>query len=162
MGEEEKQELEQVPQEETIKENIEGQAVKILRKKLEETLKKLKEVEEENKTLKELARVANLDELINKVERLDFENAILKKYPNLVGEVDEIWSLRKPGETIEETVAKYIGKKTLEGQQQTISQGFSLGSQKISPNLEEDLSSLPLSELERRAREEFKKLYGRE
>lgn len=162
MGEEELKNQEEQTSESEVKGEIEGQAIKILRKKYEDTIKRLKELEEENKSLKEVTRVANLDELANKVDKLDFENTILKKYPDLVGEVEEIWQFRKAGESVDETVAKYIGKKTLEGQQKATPQGFSLGSQNISPNLEEDLSSLPLSELEKRAREEFKKIYGRE
>ncbi len=164
MGEEIKEQEEQKEEnkQENVKNDVESNVIKLLRKKYEDSLKRLKELEEENKHLKTVSRIANIDELALKVDKLDFENTILKKFPHLANEIDDIWNLRKQGEPIEDTVSRYIGKKILENETNQNISGFSLGSKTISPSLEEDLSSLPMDQLEKRAREEFKKIYGLE
>lgn len=164
MGEEIKEQEEQKEEnkQEDVKNEVESNVIKLLRKKYEDSLKRLKELEEENKNLKTVARIANIDELALKVDKLDFENTILKKFPHLANEVEDIWNFRKQGESIEDTVSRYIGKKMLENATNQNMSGFSLGSKTISPNLEEDLSSLPMDKLREIAKEEFKKIYGLE
>ncbi|MCX8159192.1 MAG: hypothetical protein N3D20_02800 [Candidatus Pacearchaeota archaeon] len=130
--------------------------VKHLRKQLEEKIQKEKELEKKLNELSELSRVANLDEIVNKLKKVDileFENQVVKKFPELSGEIDEILKERKENEGVEDAVARYLGKKQM--------QASSLGSQRIAPNLQEpNIENLPLEEKERIAREAFKKIYG--
>ncbi len=167
MGEEETlQPQEEQQQEEEIKQEQkpeeETSLVKTLRKKLEETIKErnllLKQLEE----MKAVGTIANIDEItekLKKVEKLEFENNLVKKYPFLAEEAENIWKMRKEDESLDDVVARYLGKKALENQ--TSQTGYSLGSRPISPNLQEpDLMKLPPEERRKKAEELFKQIYG--
>jgi len=156
------QEPEQQPeQQEPVKtgQEIEGSAVKILRNKLENLAKENKELKERLSKFEELASVSDLESLVSKLNKLELENKIAKEYPELSGEVEEILKIRKPGESVEDTIVKYIGLKELETRKSQSSPRSNLG---MVPPSETDLSKLKPEERERLAREYFKQVYGRE
>ncbi|GIW67882.1 MAG: hypothetical protein KatS3mg096_750 [Candidatus Parcubacteria bacterium] len=136
--------------------------VKVLRNKLEDEIKRRKELEQKLKSLEEVGTIANIEEISEKLKEIDklkFENQIAKKFPYLVDEVENIWQMKKQDESIEDAVARYIGKKQLETQSQLT--GYSVGSKSISPNLQEpDITQLPKEEQEKKARQIFEELYG--
>ena len=132
MGEEQIQQEEQI-QEEQVQEEAklkeESPAVKVLRQKLEQEIKTRKQLEEELEKAKELLSVSDIGSLMQKVERLELENMVAKKYPELSDEIENILQFRRIGETIEDTILRYIGKKTIENKPSQT--GFSLGSSKL-------------------------------
>lgn len=158
-SEQEKEEKIENEVKEEKQEKEETNLVKHLRKQLEEKIQKEKEMENKLKEIENIFKIANLDEVaekLKKVDKLEFESQVLKNFPHLSGEVEDIWKERKEGETIEDAVARYIGKK------QIVSQ-YGIGSKKIAPNLQEqDISSLPPKEREQKARELFREIYGKE
>jgi hypothetical protein len=157
MGEEQIQPEEQVQEEqvqEEPKQTEEGPAVKVLRQKLEQEIKARKQLEEELAKARELLNVSDIGGLMQKVERLELENIVAKKYPELSDEIENIMQFRRTGETIEDTILRYIGKKTIENKSSQI--GFSLGSNKLtSPPSEPKGEALTKEEAE----QIFKKLY---
>jgi hypothetical protein len=156
MGEEQIQQEEQVQEEqvqEKPKQTEEGPAVKILRQKLEQEIKTRKQLEEELAKARELLNVSDIGSLMQKVERLELENIIAKKYPELSDEIENILQFRRTGETIEDTILRYIGKKTIENKPSQT--GFSLGSNKLTSNPSEPKGDLSKEEAEQL----FKKIY---
>jgi predicted RNase H-like nuclease (RuvC/YqgF family) len=157
MGEEQIQQEEQV-QEEQVQEEIrlteESPAVKVLRQKLEQEIKTRKQLEEELTKAKELLNVSDIGSLMSKVEKLELENIVAKKYPELSDEIENIVQLRKAGETIEDTILRYIGKKTVESKPSQT--GFSLGSNKLTSNPSEPKGEKLTKE---QAEQLFKQLY---
>jgi len=149
----------QQEQQESVKteQEIEGSAVKILRNKLENLIKENKELKERLSKFEELASVSDLESLVAKLNRLELENKIAKEYPELSDEVEEILKIRKPGESVEDTIVKYIGLKELEARKSRISPRSNLG---VIPTSETDLSKLPPQEREQIARKYFEQLYG--
>ncbi len=137
--------------------------VKILRTKLEDEIKRRKELEKKLKDIETVGSIANLEEItqkLNEIEKLKFENQIAKKFPNLVDEVDNIWEIKRQDENIEDAVARYLGKKQLENLSSSTT-GYSVGSKQISPNLQEpDISRLPKEEQEKLAKKLFEQVYG--
>jgi predicted RNase H-like nuclease (RuvC/YqgF family) len=137
--------------------------VKILRTKLEDEIKRRKELEKKLKDIEAVGSIANLEEItqkLNEIEKLKFENQIAKKFPNLVDEVDNIWEIKRQDENIEDAVARYLGKKQLENLSSSTT-GYSVGSKQISPNLQEpDISRLPKEEQEKLAKKLFEQVYG--
>jgi len=140
-------------------EEIEGNAIKLLRRKYEQTLKEKKELEEKISSLQEVARIANVDEILNKLDKLEFENLLYKKFPELKDEAENIMKERKEGENWEETIYRYIGKKKATSGEEKA--GFSLGSAQT-PRIvsEPDFLKLPKEEQEKIARELFKQVFG--
>jgi hypothetical protein len=129
---------EQLQQEEPIQEESvsgepqqieEGPAVKVLRQKLEQEIKARKQLEEELAKAKELLSVSDVGSLMSKIERLELENLVTKKYPELSDEIENIMQFRREGEPIEDAILRYIGKKTVENKPSQV--GFSLGSSKL-------------------------------
>jgi len=167
MGEEQIQEQPQEvqPEEEQPQEEPqpvqETNLVRHLRKELEKRIKREKELLEELQKRDELLRIANVDEIVaklNKVDELEFQLNLAKNYPQFADKVDEIVKERKPGETVEETLARYLGK-----QQLTSIKSSTVASSNIAPNLQgADITSLPPEERERIAKGLFKQVYGRE
>jgi hypothetical protein len=156
MGEEQIQQEEQVQEEqvqEEPKQIEEGPAVKILRQKLEQEIKTRKQLEEELEKTRELLSVSDIGSLMQKVERLELETIVAKKYPELSDEIENILQFRRTGETIEDTILRYIGKKTIENKQSQT--GFSLGSNKLTSVPSEPKGDLTKEEAEQL----FKKLY---
>lgn len=137
--------------------------VKTLRTKLEDEIKRRKELEKKLKDIETVGSIANLEEItqkLNEIEKLKFENQIAKKFPNLVDEVDNIWEIKRQDENIEDAVARYLGKKQLENLSSSTT-GYSVGSKQISPNLQEpDISRLPKEEQEKLAKKLFEQVYG--
>jgi hypothetical protein len=132
MGEEQIQK-EELVQEEQVQEEPkqieEGPAVKVLRQKLEQEIKTRKQLEEELAKARELLNVSDIGSLMSKVERLELENIVSRKYPELSDEIENIAQFRRTGEEIEDTILRYIGKKTIENKPSQT--GFSLGSNKL-------------------------------
>lgn len=155
---------EQIQQpEEQQEQEEESYLIKHLRQKLEEKSKKEKELKQEVENLKQFLKIANIDELLDKVKKIDkleFELALQKKFPDLTNEAEKIWETKKENENLEDVVARYLGKKQLENlTQQNV--GFSFGSEKnystpIQETSIEDLEKLPLEQLRKLAQEEFK------
>lgn len=134
--------------------------VKILRKKLEEEIKSKKMLEEKIKRAEETGFIANVDEVLEKlrkIDKLEFENQVVKKYPFLADKVDEVWQLKKDNEDIEDAVAKYLGKQNIEQLTKTSS-----GTVRIAPNIQEisDLNKLSPEDREKEAKRLFNKVYG--
>ena len=156
MGEEQIQ-SEELVQEEQVQEETkqeDGPAVKVLRQKLEQEIKTKKQLEEELAKARELLNVSDIGSLMSKVERLELENVIAKKYPELSDEIEDIAQFKRPGETTEDTILRYIGKKTIENKPSQT--GFSLGSNKLTFNPSEPKGEEMTKE---QAEEIFKKLY---
>jgi len=163
MGEEQIQ-SEELVQEEQVQEETkqeDGPAVKVLRQNLEQEIKTRKQLEETKKQLeeelakaRELLNVSDIGSLMSKVERLELENVIAKKYPELSDEIEDIAQFKRPGETTEDTILRYIGKKTIENKPSQT--GFSLGSNKLTFNPSEPKGEEMTKE---QAEEIFKKLY---
>jgi hypothetical protein len=131
----------------------EGNVVKVLRQKLEQEIKTRKKLEEELAKTRELLNVSDVGELMRKIERLELENLVAKKYSELSEEIEEIVQFKREGESIEDAILRYIGKKSVESRQSQV--GFSLGSSKLSS---------PPSELQgkiskEKAEQLFKQLY---
>jgi len=145
------EETEQKKQEEP-----QGNAVKVLRKKLEDVLKEKKVLEEKLQKIDQLESVANIDEIAKKIDKLEFKTTIYERFPKLANEVDEVWKSRKIGESFEDTIARYVGKKALSNSQE----GFSLGTRSVNVSPETDISKLPPEQREQKAREMFKQAYG--
>ncbi len=157
MGEEQIQEEQILPEEqvqEETKQIEEGPAVKALRQKLEQEIKTRKQLEEELEKARELLSVSDIGSLMQKVERLELENIVAKKYPELSDEIENIMQFRKSGESIEDTILRYIGKKTIESKPSQT--GFSLGSNKLTSNPSELKGETLTKE---QAEQLFKKLY---
>jgi len=131
-----------------------GSAVKILRQKLEQEIKEKKKIAEEFAKTKEILSISDIGSIISKVERLELENIIAKKYPDLLEEVEDIVKFKKSDETIEDTILRYIGKKTIE--KSSSQTGFSLGSSKLKSAPSES-SSEPIDR--EKAEEIFNKTY---
>jgi hypothetical protein len=156
MGEEQIKQEEQVKEEENqeeIKQIEEGPAVKALRQKLVQEIKTRKQLEEELEKAKELLSVSDIGSLMQKVERLELENIVAKKYPELSDEIENIMQFRRDGESIEDVILRYIGKKTIENKPSQT--GFSLGSNKLTSNPSEPKGDLTKEQAEQL----FKKLY---
>jgi hypothetical protein len=163
MGEEQIQNEELVQEEkvqEEPKQTEEGPAVKFLRQKIEQEIKLRKQEEETRKQLeeelakaRELLSVSDIGSLMQKVERLELENIVAKKYPELSDEIEDIMQFRKAGETIEDTILRYIGKKTIENKPSQT--GFSLGSNKLTSNPSEPKGDLTKEQAEQL----FKQIY---
>jgi hypothetical protein len=134
MGEEEIQKNEELIEEkkESIppKEEKESPVIQVLRRKLKEEEEKRKYLEEELAKARELLNVSDIGSLMQKVERLELENLVAKKYPELSDEIENIMQFRKEGESIEDAILRYIGKKTIENKSSQV--GFSLGSNRLS------------------------------
>ena len=157
-AEQEKQEIKTEEKKPSLEE-IEGNAVKILRKKYEQALKEKKELEEKFLSLQEVAKIANVDELLSKVDKLEFENILYKKFPELKDEAENIMKERKEGESWEEAIYRYIGKKKATSKEEKV--GYSLGSAQTSRTVvEPDFLKLPKKEQEKIAEELFKQIYG--
>jgi hypothetical protein len=160
MGEEQIKSEELVQEEqvqEEPKQTEEGPAVKILRQKLEQEIKTKKQLEEELAKARELLNVSDIGSLMSKVERLELENIVTKKYPELSDEIENISQFRRTGETIEDTILRYIGKKTIENKPSQT--GFSLGSNKLTSAPSEPKGEAMTKE---QAEQVFKKLYYQE
>jgi len=157
MGEEQIQE-EQIQKEEQFQEATkqieEGPAVKALRQKLEQEIKARKQLEEELEKARELLSVSDIGSLMSKVERLELENIVAKKYPELSDEIENIIQFRRGGESIEDTILRYIGKKTIESKPSQT--GFSLGSNKLTSNPSEPKGEAITKE---QAEQIFKQIY---
>jgi hypothetical protein len=157
MGEEQIQQEEQI-QEEQVQEETklaeESPAIKILRQKLEQEIKTRKQLEEELAKTRELLSVSDIGSLMQKVERLELENIIAKKYPELSDEVESIMQFRRIGESIEDAILRYIGKKTIESKPSQT--GFSLGSNKLTSNPSEPKGETLTKE---QAEQLFKQIY---
>jgi hypothetical protein len=156
MGEEQIQneELEKEETEETPpQEEKESAVINVLRRKIREEEEKRKQLEEELAKAKELLSVSDVGSLISKVERLELENIVAKKYPELSDEIENIAQFRKTGETIEDAILRYIGKKTIENKPSQT--GFSLGSNKLTSAPSEPKGDLTKEQAEQL----FKKLY---
>jgi hypothetical protein len=157
MGEEQIQQEEQI-QEEQVQEETklaeESPAIKILRQKLEQEIKTRKQLEEELAKTRELLSVSDIGSLMQKVERLELENIIAKKYPELSDEVESIMQFRRSGESIEDAILRYIGKKTIESKPSQT--GFSLGSNKLTSNPSEPKGETLTKE---QAEQLFKQIY---
>jgi hypothetical protein len=139
----------------------EGPVVKVLRQKLEQEIRARKQEEEKRKQLeeelakaRELLNVSDIGSLMQKVERLELENIVAKKYPELSDEIENILQFRRAGETIEDTILRYIGKKTIENRPSQI--GFSLGSNKLTSAPSEPKGEALTKE---QAEQLFKQLY---
>jgi len=165
MGEELQNQTEEQVQEEPVQETPEPKAeekieeispVKILRKKYEDILRENKQLKEEIKKLKEVVSISDVNTLISKLNKLELENVIHKQYPELAGEIDKILEMRKPDEPIEDTIARYIGKKALESQKTEGIRSSNLGAIPSEP----DIINLPKEERDKIAEELFKKVYG--
>jgi hypothetical protein len=156
MGEEQIQneELVQEQVQEETKQTEEGSAVKVLRQKLEQEIKTRKQLEEELAKARELLNVSDIGSLMQKVERLELENMVAKKYPELSDEIENIYQFRRAGETIEDTILRYIGKKTIENRPSQT--GFSLGSSKLTSAPSEPKGEALTKE---QAEQLFKQLY---
>jgi hypothetical protein len=162
MGEEQIQNEELVQEEKVQEEKVqeepkqteEGPAVKVLRQKLEQEIKTRKQLEEELAKARELLSVSDIGSLMQKVERLELENIVAKKYPELSDEIENIVQFRRAGETIEDTILRYIGKKTIENKPSQT--GFSLGSNKLTSNPSEPKGEALTKE---KAEQLFKQLY---
>jgi vacuolar-type H+-ATPase subunit I/STV1 len=159
--EEQKPEEQRIEEKKPTIEELEGNAIKLLRKKYEQTLKEKKELEEKIASLQEVAKIANVDEILNKLDKLEFENILYKKFPELKDEAENIMKERKEGESWEEAIYRYIGKKKATAKEEKA--GFSLGSAQT-PRIvsEPDFLKLPKEEQEKIARELFKQVFGRE
>lgn len=156
MGEEEIQneELEKEEIKETPpQEEKESGVINLLRRKIKEEEEKRKQLEDELAKARELLNVSDIGSLMSKVERLELENIVAKKYPELSDELENIVQFRRTGETIEDTILRYIGKKTIESKSSQT--GFSLGSNKLTSNPSEPKGDLT----EEEAEQLFKKLY---
>jgi hypothetical protein len=132
MGDEQIQQQEPVQEEQVLeeqKQSEDGSVVKVLRQKLEQEIELRKKLEEELAKTKELLNVSDIGSLISKIERLELENLVAKKYPELSDETENIMQFRKEGEPIEDAILRYIGKKTIENKPSQA--GFSLGSNKL-------------------------------
>jgi len=156
------QELEQQPETEqqeipVTSQEVEGSAVKVLRQKLENLIKENKELKERISKFEELASISDLESLVSKLNKLELENKIVKEYPELTGEIEEILKIRKSGESIEDTIARYIGLRELETKKSRTFIRSNLGS---IPTSETDLSKLPPQEREQLAKKYFEQLYG--
>jgi len=157
---EEKNQLEQrIEEKSPTIEEVEGNAVKLLRKKYEQVLKEKKELEEKITSLQEVARIVNVDEILNKLDKLELENLIYKKFPELKDETENIMKEKKEGESWEDAIYRYIGEKKATSREEMT--GFSLGSAQT-PRIvaEPDFLKLPKEEQEKIARELFKQIYG--
>lgn len=143
MGEEQLQQQEPIQQEPVQESSVqeeavlevqqqadEGSAVKVLRQKLEQEIKARKKLEEELAKTRELLNVSDVGELMKKIEKLELENLIAKKYPELSEEIENIMQFRREGEPVEDAILRYIGKKSVENRQSQV--GFSLGSSRLS------------------------------
>jgi len=137
MGEEQLQQQEPLQEKPIQEEGVpeeqqqteEGPAVKVLRQKLEQEIRARKKLEEELAKTRELLNVSDVGELMRKIERLELENLVAKKYPELSDEIENIMQFRKEGESIEDAILRYIGKKSVERKQTQV--GFSLGSSRL-------------------------------
>jgi hypothetical protein len=166
MGDEQLQQQEPVQQEpvqegfaqdegvlETQQQADEGPAVKVLRQKLEQEIRARKRLEEELSRTRELLNVSDVGELMKKIERLELENLVAKKYPELSDEIENIMQLRREGEPIEDAILRYIGKKSVENRQSQV--GFSLGSSKLGSSPSEPQGKINKEQAEQL----FKQLY---
>jgi len=166
MGEEQLQQQEPVQQEpaqegsvqeeallEVQQQADEGPVVKVLRQKLEQEIKTRKKLEEELAKTREFLNVSDVGELMKKIERLELENLVAKKYPELSEEIEEIMRFKREGESIEDAILRYIGKKSVENRQSQV--GFSLGSSKLSSPPSEPHRKISKEEAEQL----FKQLY---
>lgn len=157
MGEEQLQQEEPIQEESVSREPQqveEGPAVKVLRQKLEQEIHARKQLEEELKKAKELLSVSDIGNLMSKIERLELENLVTKKYPELSDEIENIMQFRREGEPIEDAILRYIGKKTIENKPSQV--GFSLGSSKLTSTSSEPKGEALTKE---QAEQLFKKLY---
>jgi len=157
MGEEQLQQEEPIQEESVSREPQqveEGPAVKVLRQKLEQEIHARKQLEEELKKAKELLSVSDIGNLMSKIERLELENLVTKKYPELSDEIENIMQFRREGEPIEDAILRYIGKKTIENKPSQV--GFSLGSSKLTSTPSEPKGEALTKE---QAEQLFKKLY---
>jgi hypothetical protein len=132
----------------------ESSVVKVLRQKLEQEIKTRKKLEEELAKTRELLNVSDVGELMRKIERLELENLVAKKYPELSEEIEEIVQFKREGETIEDAILRYIGKKSVENRQSQV--GFSLGSNKLTSNPSEPKGGTLTKE---QAEQLFKQIY---
>ncbi|MFZ8804564.1 MAG: hypothetical protein ACO2PO_16500 [Candidatus Calescibacterium sp.] len=166
MGEEQLQQQEPVQQEpaqegsvqeeallEVQQQADEGPVVKVLRQKLEQEIKTRKKLEEELAKTREFLNVSDVGELMKKIERLELENLVAKKYPELSEEIEEIMRFKREGESIEDAILRYIGKKSVENRQSQV--GFSLGSSKLSSPPSEPQGKISKEQAEQL----FKQLY---